>query len=165
LVHAGADGEVVRAGAGYRLPDRQILEAPRYVTRGYFAWEDRGHKDFYLRMARKRMNLWTVAEPEQPFLKKLAIRSGDSHWILIRWLNHHAEYPFDHPRFTGDHHKPADPYPADSNEYRGDVDGDGKLTYFETHPQWHGLRGGTGIRTRTSSEPTFAPHTPVQWPS
>jgi hypothetical protein len=44
----GALGEVVRPSRSLRLPDHEILEAPQYVTRGFFAWENRGHKDFSL---------------------------------------------------------------------------------------------------------------------
>lgn len=139
----GPGGEVLQTGRSFRLPEREIVETPRYATRGYFAWEDRGHKDFYLWMARNRLNLWTVAEPDQPLLKKLGIQSsGGSHWILLRWLNPHAIYPYNHPRFDGDEGRPADPYPCDDAEYRGDANGDGKLTYFEAHPEWYGLRGG-----------------------
>jgi hypothetical protein len=94
-------------------------------------------------MARNRLNFWTIAEPNHAFLRKLGIRlTAGGHLHFDRFLNPDEEYPFNHPRFQGDEHKPADPYRADSGEYSGDVNGDNKLTYFEAHPEWYGLVNG-----------------------
>ena len=49
--------------------------------------------------------------------------------------------PWNHPEFKGDEDKPEDPY-APGDDYIGDTNGDDKLTYFEAHPEWYGLRGG-----------------------
>jgi hypothetical protein len=119
-----------------------IAENPSFLTRGYHAWEDRGNDDFFLWMARNHMNFWTAAEKELPLLKKLGMKCADGgHTIQMLCLNPKTEYPYNHPKFKGDEKKPRDPY-APGKEYTGDVDGDGKLSYFEAHPEWYGLRKG-----------------------
>ena len=66
--------------------------------------------------------------------------TAGGHIIQEYFLNPHAEYPYDYPKFHGDEDKPKDPY-APGDEYVGDRNGDGKLTYFEAHPEWYALRG------------------------
>jgi hypothetical protein len=119
-----------------------VVENPSFLTRGFWAWEDRGNKEFFLWMARNRMNFWTAAESNVHFLKKLGLKLTDGgHIIQEYFLNPQVEYPYDHEKFELDQGKPKDPY-AVGNEYSGDTNGDGKLTYFEAHPEWYGLRGG-----------------------
>ena len=38
------------------MPAAPIVEKPGYVTRGFWAWEDRGRPEFYRWMARNRLN-------------------------------------------------------------------------------------------------------------
>ncbi len=119
-----------------------ISENPSFLTRGYHAWEDRGNDDFFLWMARNHINFWTAAEKEIHLLKKLGMRCVDGgHFIQVVCLNPKTEYPYDHPKFKGDENKPRDPY-SPGKEYTGDTDGDGKLSYFEAHPEWYGLKKG-----------------------
>ncbi|MGD8500242.1 MAG: alpha-glucuronidase family glycosyl hydrolase [Phycisphaerales bacterium] len=119
-----------------------VVENPSFLTRGFWAWEDRGNKEFFLWMARNRMNFWTAAESDVNFLKKLGLQLTDGgHVIQKYFLDPQAEYPYDHQRFHLDRDKPKDPYAA-GDEYTGDTNADGKLTYFEAHPEWYGLRGG-----------------------
>ena len=93
-------------------------------------------------MARNRMNFWTSAEKEIYFLKKLGLKLTDGGHIIQKYfLDPHAEYPYKHPTFIGDENKPADPYAVGKN-YAGDTNGDGKLAYFEAHPEWYALRNG-----------------------
>ncbi len=123
------------------LPDIQMREEPAFSVRGFWAWEDRGNPEFFDWMARNRMNFWTAAEAERSELKKRGIRlTCGGHLHQSRFLNPRAAYPYDHPRFEGDEDRPADPYPVE--QYRGDVNGDGVLSYSEAHPEWYGLRGG-----------------------
>lgn len=126
-----------------RLPGAlTIAENPSFLTRGYHAWEDRGNNDFFLWMARNHMNFWTAAEKEVHLLKKLGMKCADGgHVVQVLCLNPQTEYPYNHPKFKGDENKPRDPY-ASGKEYSGDVNGDGKLSYFEAHPEWYGLRKG-----------------------
>ena len=122
--------------------EMDVVESPSFLTRGFWAWEDRGDEEFFLWMARNRMNFWTAAEKEIHFLKKLGLKLTEGgHIIQDYFLNPQAEYPYDHPAFEGDESKPRDPYPSGS-EYAGDTDGDGKLLYFEAHPEWYGLHEG-----------------------
>ena len=124
------------------LPDLDITDAPAFRTRGFWAWEDRGNPDFFDWMARNGMNLWTDAEDNHPALKKRGIKlTCGGHQHMHRFLSPHADYPYNHPVFDGDEAKPEDPY-APPPDFPGDTDGDGKLTYFEAHPEWYGLRDG-----------------------
>lgn len=126
-----------------RLPsDIRVVENPSFLTRGFHAWEDRGNEEFFLWMARNRMNYWTSMEKEVHFLKKLGIVLADGgHTIQVDFLNPKADYPYNHPIFSGDENKPDDPYVL-GDEYTGDTNGDGRLSYFEAHPEWYGLYDG-----------------------
>jgi len=125
------------------LPSRlELVERPGFLTRGFWAWEDRGNEQFFLWMARNRMNFWTAEEAEIPFLKKLGLKlTAGGHIIQDYFLNPDAEYPYNCAEFEGDDGKPADPY-RPGREYVGDTNGDGTLSYFEAHPEWYGLRKG-----------------------
>jgi len=138
----GEKGTVYPEKPGH-LPRRlEIIENPSFLTRGFWAFEDRGNEEFFLWMARNRLNYWTAEEQEVFLLKKLGLKLvAGQHDIQIRFLNPHAEYPYNHPKYTGDEDKPADPY-AVGAEYAGNVNRNGKLTYFEAHPEWYGLHDG-----------------------
>ena len=118
-------------------------ESPDYLTRGFWAFEKRGDPEFFAWMARNRLNFWTVAPGlDHVLLKKLGMRlTGGWHNIQFTCLNPAAEYPYRHAKFDPTSSKPADPY-AVSPDYRGDANHDGKLSYFEAHPEWYGLRDG-----------------------
>jgi hypothetical protein len=137
----GERGRVLPARA-VTLPGRLNLAGrPAYLTRGFWAWEPRGDREFFLWMARNRMNLWTAAERDLPFLRKLGIRlTQGGHVIQKTFLDPAARYPYRHARFAAGI-GPPDPYPV-SAEYLGDRDHDGRLSYFEAHPEWYGLVGG-----------------------
>ncbi len=95
-----------------------VVENPAFFTRGFYAWEDRGNEEFFLWMARNRMNFWTSAQKEIPLLKKLGMRLAiGAHDVLSNFLNPNSE----HPSETG---------------------GKGKVTYFQAHPEWFGMRNG-----------------------
>ncbi len=120
-----------------------IIQKPAFETRGFWAWEDRGSRNFYLWMARNRMNFWTIAEPDRSFLKKLGMRlTVGGHQHFHDFLNPRAEYPYNHPAFQGDENKKSDPYRYSKKEYKGDKDNNGILTFFEAHPEWYGLIDG-----------------------
>jgi len=94
----------------------RLASSPAFLTRGFWAWEPRGNPDFFLWMARNRMNLWTAAEEHPALLKKLGIRlTGGGHSLQADYLNPAAKDP----------HDPG-----------------GRLSYFEAHPEWFGLQGG-----------------------
>ena len=124
------------------IPDLNLRETPAFLTRGFHAWENRGDRDFILWMARNRLNYWCVEQEPKGLLHKLGIMLVGGNHIITEWyLGPRAPYPYDHPRFTGDEGKPRDPYPV-SAEYLGDANKDGRLSYFEAHPEWYGLIGG-----------------------
>lgn len=122
--------------------DLSITGNPSFLTRGFHAWEDRADVDFLLWMARNRMNFWTAADSKLHLCKKLGMKLADGgHVVHVHYMNALYEYPYNHPKFKGDEQKPKDPYKV-SRDYRGDADGDGKLSCFEAHPEWFGLKGG-----------------------
>jgi len=128
-----------------RLPDLDVTERPAFRTRGFHAWEDRGNPDFLLWMARNRLNYWCVQQSNHPLVRKLGIRmSGGAHTAQAFFLNPYHPYPYNHPRFQGDEKKAKDPYPV-SDQYQGDANKDGKLSYFEAHPEWFAFVKGKRI--------------------
>jgi hypothetical protein len=127
----------------FEFPAKTIKESPKFITRGFWAWEDRGNKEFYLWMARNKLNFWTIAEPDHAFLRKIGIQlTAGGHLHFERYLNPHDEYPFNHQIYKGDEDKPEEPYQTNKGEYKGDQDRNKVLTYFEAHPEWYGLING-----------------------
>jgi hypothetical protein len=119
------------------------IEKPKFLTRGFWAWENRGNSDFFIWMARNRLNFWTIAESNHPLLYKLGIKmTVGGHLHFYRFLNPNEEYPYNQPLFKGDDNKPQDVYPFSQKEYKGDTNKDRKLSYFEAHPEWYGLVDG-----------------------
>lgn len=151
----GEQGTVYPESKAELLKELDITENPSYLSRGYHAWEARGNMDFFLWMARNRMNYWTAAEKNLPLLKKLGMRLAiGSHDIQTNFLNPKTEYPY-----SG-----KDPYKP-SKEATGGKNKDGKLTYFEAHPEWFGLidgkrsdliQGGLGNNFCTSNDDAVA---------
>ena len=142
------------------LTELDVTEQPDFATRGFLAWEDRGDDDFLLWMARNRLNEWCIEQGNHPLVRKLGIRMvAGMHDAEQRFLNPPSAYPYNHARFQGDEGKPDDPYPP-SDQYQGDADGDGTLSYFEAHPEWFsmvdgrrvpGIKGWFGTNFCTSS--------------
>ena len=129
-----------------RLPElpreMNITENPSFLSRGFLGLGNRGDKDIFFWMARNRMNYCDESGKETHFRKKLGmILAAGGHGVQENFINTHDEYPYNHPEFKGDENKPEDPY-APGDEYIGDTNGDGRLTYFEAHPEWYGLHNG-----------------------
>jgi hypothetical protein len=108
------DSGTVWPSSPVALPARiDVASSPAFKWRGFWAWEPRGDEAFFRWMARRRLNLWTSAEPRVPLLRKLGIRlTGGGHMVQSDYLNPRARDPA------------------------------GGGTYFETHPEWFGLHGG-----------------------
>ncbi|MEK7406187.1 MAG: DUF4838 domain-containing protein [Acidobacteriota bacterium] len=139
----GPEGEFVPRPHTLRTPESAVVQRPQFFTRGFWAWEPRGNRDFHVWMARNRFNFWTVADRDGLFLRMLGFQlNAGGHWFFERYLNPEDEYPYRVPGLAGGAGKSPDPYPQDPSEFRGDPNHDGKLTYFEAHPEWYGLVGG-----------------------
>ena len=67
----GELGEFVPVGKPIRLPRSTMIQAPAFFTRGFFIYENRGNPEFFLWMARNRLNFWCDATSGHAFLKKL----------------------------------------------------------------------------------------------
>lgn len=81
-----------------------VIERPAYTTRGFWAWEPRGNRDFFLWMARNRINLWTAADTAYvPLLRKLCIRlTGGGHTLQHQYLEPRRFFA-DHREWYGLH--------------------------------------------------------------
>jgi hypothetical protein len=133
----------VYPGEGATLPaSLDLVGNPSFLSRGYCATERGGNTDFFLWMARNRINYWPLSDDWKHFLKKLGVKlTWGGHNHQHEFLGPQTEYAYNHPKFQGDEDKPSDPY-ALGSEYAGDVDKNGKLTNFEAHPEWYSLRDG-----------------------
>jgi hypothetical protein len=127
------------------LPDLDVTQRPSFTSRGFLAWENRGDSAFLLWMARNRLNYWTLEQEPHALMHKLGIRMiCGRHDAEHEFIGPRKPYPYDHRRFAGDEAQPRDPY-AESLEFKGDLDGDGQLSYFEAHPEWYALVGGRRV--------------------
>ncbi len=94
-------GEVVHGSANLQFPEQTIVEEPKFLTRGFLAWENRGNREFYLWMARNRMNMWTIADTDRATEKQLGLRlDAGLHWVFERYLNPDT-YMQAHPEWYG----------------------------------------------------------------
>ena len=128
------------------LPSFDVTETPKFFTRGFHAWENRADTDFLIWMARNRCNYWCVQQENHPLLRKLGVMLVCGGHNIMPWYLHpgHA-YPYNHAKFAGDEDRPEDPYQL-RDQYQDDADKDGKLSYFEAHPEWFPLVKGERVR-------------------
>ncbi|MBN2000145.1 DUF4838 domain-containing protein [candidate division KSB1 bacterium] len=139
----GEIGEYIPIVVNLTLPAELSFHAPKFYTRGFWAWEDRGTPEFFVWMARNRLNFWTSEEADHWLVQKLGIQmTVGGHLLYQKFIGPDDEYPFNFPLFDKDDNKPDDPYRADKDEYKGDTDDNGVLSYFEAHPEWYGLVDG-----------------------
>jgi hypothetical protein len=86
-----------------------VTQQPDFLTRGFFAWENRGDPQFLLWMARNRMNFWCVEQRDHPLMRKLGIQMGwGQHLSQAMFFNPASESPYDHASFNGNASKPKD---------------------------------------------------------
>jgi hypothetical protein len=128
-----------------QIPAIDADERPSFLSRGFHAWEDRGTPEFLLWMARNRLNYWCVEQTGHPLMRKLGIHIVcGQHDAEVRFLNPDSQYPYRHVDFQGNQYGPEDPYPV-SPQYLGDANHDGKLSYFEAHPEWYATQNGRRV--------------------
>ena len=127
-------------------PTFDVTEKPDFSIRGFYVCEKRGGREFWLWMARNRLNYWYVQAGDMPYLRKLGIRMAcGTHDAELLFLGPESPYPYNHPQFKADDNCPQDPYPI-SSEYLGDDNKDGRLSYFEAHPEWYAWVDGKRIQ-------------------
>ena len=144
----GETGTVYPASKSDALPlSIEWMQTPDFLTRGF--WLEGGilaDKDFYRWMVRNKLNFWPASDPKIHLLKKLGAKcTAGGHHIMDECLNPNDGYPYNHINFTGDDDLPEDAWPV-SDQYLGDEDNDGKLSYYEAHPEWFGLISGKRSR-------------------
>jgi len=132
--------------------DLNVNENPSYLTRGFYTWGDRKvDSDFFFWMARNKLNYWTAENQPVKLLKKLGVKLSDGgHRVQGIVFNSDDEYPYNHPIFKGDEDKPDDPYKV-GDDYTSDTNNDGKLSFFEAHPEWYGMKNGKRTKIIYSS--------------
>lgn len=137
----GEMNEMVPRLKRFAITDMDVSDGPKFLTRGFWAWEDRGTPEFIEWMGRNRMNFWTVeqTDPTNAKMRGIHLTCG-SHDLQTKYINHDSPYPYCVPEFPASQAKPADPYPR--GDYQGDADGDGILQYKEVHPEWFGMKKG-----------------------
>ncbi len=140
----GDEGTVYPPGPVSLPSELNITENPDYLTRGFWITADpkSDPNDMHIWMVRNKINLWTALDRQVPKLKKVGLKlTVGGHENQLYYIHPRHEYPYDCRQFTGDEAKPKDPYRS-SNDYQGDKNNDGKLSYFEAHPEWYGLIDG-----------------------
>ncbi|MCK4888130.1 MAG: DUF4838 domain-containing protein [Planctomycetes bacterium] len=140
----GEDGTAYPENKVSLLGDVDITHNPDYLTRGF--WITSNPKpdpnEMHLWMARNKLNFWTMQDSQVHKVKKLGfILCVGEHVNQLLYIHPKHEYPYNCEKFEGDEDKPKDPYKP-SDQYQGDKNNDGKLSYFEAHPQWYGLIDG-----------------------
>lgn len=87
-------------------------------------------------MGRNRLNLFWYHEDDVAALKQhgILINTGRTN-VFENLLRPQYSYRYNHPKYTGDENFPTDPYVL-SDFYKGDINNDGQLSYFEAHPEW-----------------------------
>ena len=131
--------------------DLNININPSFLTRGFFTWGDRKvGEDFFFWLARNKFNYWTPEFQPVKLLKKLGVKLMDGgHSIQGRIFVADDDYTYDHPVFKGDENKPDDPYKVGEN-YQGDSNNDKKLSNFEAHPEWYGMKDGKRVKINSN---------------
>lgn len=138
----GEENTYVPQAAKLNMPASTVIEAPKMFSRGFIG-PGEVTRDFHVWMARNRLNLWVNERSGQPSLKKLCLLlMAGGHDEFPRYINPQAEYPYAYPLFPASSGKPADPYKVDAAEFLGDANHDGKLSYWEAHPEWYGMENG-----------------------
>lgn len=157
FIGLGEKGTIFPNAPADLTADININENPSYLNRGFYTWGDRKVKsDFFFWMARNKLNYWTAENQPIKLLKKLGVKLSDGgHRVQGIVLNSDDEYPYNHPIFKGDENKPDDPYKV-GDDYAGDTNNDGRLSFFEAHPEWYGMKNG--IRTKISYSTNAAQH-------
>jgi Domain of unknown function (DUF4838) len=159
----GLAGEIVPSRPDLSVPELDLLDAPKFSVRGYWAEffnsenefvrpvGKKGTIDFFNWMARNRMNLWSSGEMGVPpgEMKKRGLHLSAGGHTFYTLIEPDAPYPYHRPEFAGNAaFSVPDPYPV-SPDFKGDLNKDGTLSYSEAHPEWYGL-GPDGKRHFTT---------------
>jgi hypothetical protein len=158
----GLSGEVVPSLPEVVSHMDNFSDAPKFAVRGYWAEffnsenefvrpvGRKGTIDFFNWMARNRMNLWSSGELNVAAgeMKKRGLHLSAGGHTFYTLIDPGSPYPYKHSRFAGGTSTTPDPYPL-SPDFKGDVNGDGVLSYSEAHPEWYGL-GPDGVRHFTT---------------
>ncbi len=135
----GSDGCSIPKTAAIVMEPTHEQVKPALADRGLWFEPSRAQSvddDFIRWMGRNRLNLFTVQSPNIPLLKLFGFRlSTGERDLTATLLTPDRPYRYNHPVFVPDQHLPIDPYLL-SEEYKGDADGDGRLSFAEAHPEW-----------------------------
>ncbi|MCE5230819.1 DUF4838 domain-containing protein [bacterium] len=135
--------EVPQIGT-FKITALDVTDAPKFLTRGWWCWEDRGTTDSVVWMGRNRINLWSVEQHDAENYKMRGIRLNcGTHFNQWMFINYSSPYPYCVPEWPETKGKPADPYKH--GDYPAGVKHKGIPTYGDVHPEWYTFRGGKRV--------------------
>ncbi|MEN6627518.1 MAG: DUF4838 domain-containing protein [Candidatus Sumerlaeia bacterium] len=128
----------------FKLAELDVTDAPKFLTRGFWAWEDRGTTECLEWMGRNRINLWTVeqSDPEAYKMRGIRLNCG-SHFNQSFFVPINGEYPYYVPEYPATKGRPADPYKR--GDYPKTKKQKGIPTYKQIHPEWYTWRDGKRV--------------------
>lgn len=139
FVSPGEDGTHYRAELDKSSEaEFDITSAPSFDTReSYSEFMKDTSEDFFMWAFHNKISQVFLLKVERTqLLHKLCLGIvGGGHTIWYEYMDINHEYPYKHKIFGGEG-KSEDPYEV-SPLYKGDVNGDGILTYGEAHPEWY----------------------------
>ncbi len=125
----------------FRIQALDVTDAPKFLTRGFWCWEDRGTTESVEWMGRNRINLWSVEQHDAENYKMRGIKLNcGTHFNQWMFVYHDAPYPYYVPEWPATKGKPADPYKH--GDYPKGVKHKGTPRYRDVHPEWYALRNG-----------------------
>jgi len=134
------------------------LVDPELKIRGYWIDDRRspnqGNAELYQWLGRNRINLFWNHESDVAALKQRGVYLNTGRQDVINTLlKPEYNYRYNHPNVSDDDQYPMDPYIV-SDSFRGDQNGDKKISYGEAHPEWFDMEMDS-----TSNEAAIAtPH-------
>jgi len=119
------------------------LVDPDLKIRGYWIDDRRtpnqGNAELYQWLGRNRINLFWNRERDVAALKQRGVLLNTGrHDVITTLLKPEYNYRYNHPNVSDDDQFPMDPYIV-SDSFKGDQNGDKKISYGEAHPEWFNI--------------------------
>lgn len=132
------------------------LVDPELKIRGYWIDDRRrsnqGDAELYQWLGRNRINLFWNHEKDIAALKQRGVLLNTGRQdVITTLLRPEYDYRYNHPNVPNDDQYTMDPYIV-SDSFKGDQNGDNKISYGEAHPEWFDMSldstsDGTAIAT------------------
>lgn len=140
----GEVNEQVPRIKAFKIQPMDVTDAPKFLTRGFWCWEDRGTTDCLEWMGRNRINLWSVEQHDPANYKMRGIKLNcGSHFNQWMFVNYDSPYPYYVPEWPDSKGRPAEPYKH--GDYPKGVKHKGIPRYRDVHPEWYTWRDGKRV--------------------